>query len=238
MLKLNPDIILVGSWGEKISKEIYSIPKIASINAHPSLLPKYRGPNPYFWVIRNCEKASGVSLHLIDDNFDTGSILAQEEVKIFSNDTGETLKQRTVLVARAVVCELLKDLQEDIIIPLKQEESISSYYSHPKDLGLCFQLTSKEIIALINASYPWCKNYFYHKNTCFVVEHQNIEIVENKTFYKKSGTIVDINLKTKTISILCKDNKIIKLKIDLYNKYDKFFTKNYMRQEMRIGQII
>ena len=37
LLKLNPDIILVGSWGEKISKEIYSLPKIATINAHPSL---------------------------------------------------------------------------------------------------------------------------------------------------------------------------------------------------------
>ena len=40
MLKLNPDIILVGSWGEKIKKEIYDLPKIATINAHPSLLPK------------------------------------------------------------------------------------------------------------------------------------------------------------------------------------------------------
>lgn len=35
LLKLNPDIILVGSWGEKISKEIYDFPKIAAINAHP-----------------------------------------------------------------------------------------------------------------------------------------------------------------------------------------------------------
>ena len=53
LLKLNPDILLVGSWGEKIEKSTYDIPKIASINAHPSLLPKYRGPNPYFWVIKN-----------------------------------------------------------------------------------------------------------------------------------------------------------------------------------------
>ena len=51
LLKLNPDIVLVGSWPEKFKKEIYDIPKIATINAHPSLLPQYRGPNPYFWTI-------------------------------------------------------------------------------------------------------------------------------------------------------------------------------------------
>ena len=62
LLKLNPDIILVGSWKEKISKEIYDIPKIATINAHPSLLPKYRGPNPYYWTIKNREQQSGITL--------------------------------------------------------------------------------------------------------------------------------------------------------------------------------
>ena len=81
LLKLNPDIILVGSWCERISKEIYNLPKIATINAHPSLLPKYRGPNPYFWVIRNQEQTTGVSFHLVDDDYDTGAILAQEEIK-------------------------------------------------------------------------------------------------------------------------------------------------------------
>ena len=116
ILKLNPDIILVGSWGEKIKKEIYDLPKIAAINTHPSLLPKYRGPNPYFWAIKNQEQISGVTFHLIDSGYDTGAILAQEEVKIYPSDTGETLKKRIVLTARGAGCELLKALNEDIII--------------------------------------------------------------------------------------------------------------------------
>ena len=144
LLKLNPDIILVGSWGERISKEVYNIPKIASINAHPSLLPKYRGPNPYFWVIRNREQLSGISFHLINDDYDTGAILAQEEIKVFPSDTGKSLKQRTVLTARGVICELLKDLSEDIIIPLTQIEEKSSYYSYPDDLELDFSKPAEE----------------------------------------------------------------------------------------------
>ena len=83
LLKLSPDIMLVGSWGERIEKDIYNIPKIATINAHPSLLPKYRGPNPYFWVIKNQEQESGITLHLMDEGYDTGAILAQDIVKIY-----------------------------------------------------------------------------------------------------------------------------------------------------------
>ena len=84
LLKLNPDIILVGSWGEKIKKEIFDLPKIASINAHPSLLPKYRGPNPYFWTIRNGEDASGITFHLIDHmNINIGPDMINKRICFF-----------------------------------------------------------------------------------------------------------------------------------------------------------
>lgn len=209
LLKLNPDIILVGSWGEKIKKEIYSLPKIATINAHPSLLPKYRGPNPYFWVIRNQEQVSGVTFHLVDKGYDTGAILAQEEVKIYPSDTGKSLKERTVLVARGVVCELLKDLQEDIIIPLQQNEEKASYYSYPEDLELDFTKTAEKNYALTRAIHPWGNAYFYMNNVCYKVLHNSVEILENTTEYKDAGRIITQNDKTRTIGILCGDNKVL-----------------------------
>ncbi len=238
LLKLNPDIVLVGSWGEKISKEIYDIPKIATINAHPSLLPKYRGPNPYYWVIKNQEQTSGVSFHLVDDGFDTGAILAQEEVKIYPSDTGKTLKERTVLAARGVVCELLKDLSEDIIIPLTQIEEKSSYYSYPSDFELDFTKTAEENYALIRAVYPWCEAYFYHKDKCMAVLPQGSEVMENSSKYTKIGTITNINLTNKTIDVLCSDNKIIRMHVEHEKKYDRPFTRNYIRQEMHVSEIL
>ena len=235
LLRLNPDIILVGSWGEKISKEIYDIPKIASINAHPSLLPKYRGPNPYFWAIRNQEDISGVSFHLIDGGYDTGAILAQEEIKIYPSDTGKSLKERTVLTARGVVCELLSALREDIIIPLKQREDRASYYSHPKNLELDFNKSTEENHALIRAIYNWGRAYFYHNNTCLSVLSNSLEIVENDTEFKKAGTITNVDYKKQTLSVLFSDNKILKLKVELSNIWDRPFTKNYIKREMKIG---
>ena len=238
LLKLNPDIILVGSWGEKISKEIYSIPKIAAINAHPSLLPKYRGPNPYYWTIRNQEQTSGVSFHLVDENYDTGAILAQEEIKIYPSDTGKTLKERTVLTARGVVCELLKDLSEDIIIPLTQIEEKSSYYSDPSDFELDFSKSAEENSAIIRAIFPWSEAYFYHNNTCMSVLHTGIEISENYTKFTQCGTITDKNPKKKTISVLCCNNKVLTMHIEHCKKYDRPFTSNYIRNEIIIGEIL
>lgn len=233
LLKLNPDIILVGSWGEKISKDIYNLPKIAAINAHPSLLPKYRGPNPYFWTIRNREQVSGITFHLIDKGYDTGAILAQEEIRIYPSDTGKTLKERTVLTARGVVCELLKSLSEDVIIPLSQREDKASYFSHPYDLELDFLKTSEENEALIRAINPWSEAYFYCNNFCLAVSHAIIEL--NDTKYTEAGCVTDFSIKDKTISVLCKDNKVLKMHVDLYKKYDRPFTRNFIKREIRVG---
>lgn len=233
LLRLNPDIILVGSWGEKIKKEIYDIPKIAAINAHPSLLPQYRGPNPYFWTIRNQEQVTGVTFHLIDKGYDTGAILAQEEIKIYPSDTGKTLKDRTVLIARGVVCELLKALQEDMIIPLSQREDKASYYSYPECLELDFTAPAKEIDAVIRAINPWGRAYFYHKEVCFAVIHSDIE--ENLTEYKKAGTITGTDYKTRTICVLCGNDKILRMKIEHYNRWDKPFTGFYIKRELTAG---
>lgn len=239
LLRLNPDIILVGSWGEKFKKETYNIPKIATINAHPSLLPKYRGPNPYFWVIKNQEQVSGITFHLMDEGFDTGAILAQEEIKIYPSDTGKTLKDRTVLTARGIVCELLKDLDEDIIIPLKQNEEKASYYSHPCNLELDFKKSAEENYALIRAIYPWNETYFYHNITALAPNPHKIRIEENKTKYTEYGTIVEVDAKTKTLAVLCGDNKILRMSdINLLKKQDRLFTKNYISCDIKIGDII
>lgn len=239
MLKLNPDIILVGSWGEKIKKEIYNLPKIASINAHPSLLPKYRGPNPYFWTIRNQEQVSGITFHLIDSGYDTGAILAQEEVKIYPSDTGETLKQRTVLTARGVACELLKALSEDIIIPLQQREDKASYYSYPEGLELDFKKTAEENYAIIRGIHPWGRAYFFHKTTPFAPKAVSTYIEDNDSIYTDAGRITNVNTKSKTISVLCGNNKILRMSdIDLYNRFDRPFTRNYISLDVKEGDFI
>lgn len=239
LIKLNPDIILVGSWGEKFEKATYDIPKIATINAHPSLLPKYRGPNPYFWVIRNQEQVSGVTFHLMDEGYDSGAILAQEEVKIYPSDTGKSLKDRTVLTARGVACELLKALSEDIIIPLQQREENATYFSYPEGFELDFSKTAEENYALIRAIYPWNQAYFFHDITPLCPNPHSTSIIENTSEYNVPGTIIEADSNTNTISVLCGDNKVLKMVgTQLYKKYDRPFTKYFIARDVKEGYII
>jgi methionyl-tRNA formyltransferase len=56
---------------------VLEIPKLGVLNSHPALLPKYRGPYPFAWAMRNGDSEIGMTFHLMDEQFDTGPVLAQ-----------------------------------------------------------------------------------------------------------------------------------------------------------------
>lgn len=213
LLKLNPDIIFVGSWSEKFKEETFNIPKIATINVHPSLLPKYRGPNPYLQVILNNEKYTGVTFHIMDKNFDSGPILLQEKIKIETYDNSKTLKNKTCAIVKNRIPHFISQFNNtSYIVPKMQNELEATYQSaiDEKDVVIDFdKKNSKEIDCQIRAILPFSKVYVYLKNEFFYFE--NYEIMDNssKKLYKQ-GEIIKFK-KNRTIYIATKDNKILKL---------------------------
>jgi len=83
---LNPDIIVIIAF-RILPKEIFTIPKLGSINLHASMLPKYRGAAPINRAIMNGESMSGITTFFLDNSVDTGSIILQKEISININDT-------------------------------------------------------------------------------------------------------------------------------------------------------
>lgn len=236
ILKLNADIILVGSWGEKLKKSIIDLPKIATINVHPSLLPKYRGPNPYLQAIKHLEKTSGVTFHLMDENLDTGPILLQKTVEIDPTDTGKELKDKTATAARQAVAELLKQLDEEIIIPVKQDEKRASYFPQIDEVEvmLDFSKSAEEISAHIRAFSPWFKCYFRYNSHFFIPNPYKLEILENTTGIKEYGKIVEKNHKEKSITVVCGDGKLLKMYgLELYGFLNKLFTELYIKTRVK-----
>lgn len=234
LIKENIDIILVGTWKEKIKKSTFDIPTIGTINAHPSLLPKYRGPNPYIQTILNGEDYSGITLHLIDENYDTGAILSQEKIKINKNDTSKDLKDKTVTTARQLVFEFLTSLDKQIITPIPQVEKKASYYPNitgdEKMLDFTDQ-TSVEIDRTIRALHPFLPTYITYKNKFFIVNPYKFSIV-SKLYEQLPGKIVSKNSKEKSLTIQCKDNKAIEFK-DLKLYKASFFTKWYIKHRVK-----
>ncbi len=119
---LKADIAVVCSFNYKVPKVLLDSVKDGFINVHPSLLPKYRGPNPYSAVIINGEKETGVTLHFMDENFDTGDIIVQKKVGISELETMGTLFNRTNILALEMILEVLKKYETSKLNCEKQPE--------------------------------------------------------------------------------------------------------------------
>jgi methionyl-tRNA formyltransferase len=94
-----PDVALCTGFPWLIPAEAIAVPKHGIVNGHPSLLPRYRGPFPIAWAVRNGETEIGLSYHLMDADFDTGNVLAQTPIPLADDETDETLFERFPAIA-------------------------------------------------------------------------------------------------------------------------------------------
>jgi len=106
--EIDPDIIVLG--GSRILKNnIIKIPKIGILNAHPGLLPEYRGVDVIPWAIINGDDV-GVSVHFIDAGIDTGKICVREKLPLMKNDTIQILRKRAETLAGELMAKTLQTI--------------------------------------------------------------------------------------------------------------------------------
>jgi methionyl-tRNA formyltransferase len=100
---LDPELVLCAGFPWKLPAEALAVPPLGVVNFHPSLLPRYRGPIPVAWAIRDGEAEIGVSFHRMDAELDTGPILAQAPLTLGDEHSWDELGPRF----RELVTELL-----------------------------------------------------------------------------------------------------------------------------------
>lgn len=190
--ELNADIGVVCSYNKLLSKEFLSSTKMGYINCHPSLLPDYRGACPYFHVINNGEKKSGVTLHFMDENFDTGDIIYQKEFEITPYETMGTYFNRTNYMFCDVLCEVLSRINNNEKIDRIKQEKTKEFIDAPRVDGnfrIRWNKNADEIERLIRASNPFYNVYTSYKGVSFkVIKSSLIEI--NCDFDFNPGEIV------------------------------------------------
>ena len=74
---LDADVAISAAFPLRIPDDALEVPRFGILNTHPALLPRYRGPNPMAWAVRNGDPELGYTVHRMDADFDTGAILAQ-----------------------------------------------------------------------------------------------------------------------------------------------------------------
>ncbi len=108
------DVVCLAGYLKKIGPSIIQQYQGRILNVHPALLPKYGGAGMYGHfvheaVIKAGEKESGVTVHLVDNEFDHGPVLAQAKVPVLPNDSGEQLAQRVLAEEHKLYPKVLAD---------------------------------------------------------------------------------------------------------------------------------
>ncbi len=236
--KLQPDVILVGSWGEILTKKTINLAKIAFINCHPSLLPKHRGSNPYASAIRNGETKTGITFHLMNETIDTGEILLQKEINISPDDTGEDLKKKCAFAAGASLAELLDRLEKAELIPQKQDEANANYFPAlaPEDASINWSRHSHEIHNDIRGLYPWIRSYTLHKNVFLFI--QASKVIDLSTPANTPGIILYKKGNNLIISTADPDKAILAGSIEAYGFLRKYWTNYYINRKVKVGDCL
>jgi methionyl-tRNA formyltransferase len=120
---LQPDLIVVIAFGQKIGSELIKLPPKGAINVHASLLPKYRGAAPINWAIINGENQTGISIITLAEKMDAGDILAQVKTDIGQNETADQLHERLAKMAAPLLMETIDKIAKGSISRIQQVDS-------------------------------------------------------------------------------------------------------------------
>ena len=155
--ELNPDIIVVVSYGLLIPKEILSIPKLGCINVHPSLLPRWRGAAPIQRSIESGDTITGVTIMMMNEKLDTGDIIYQEPHRIDSHKKAWELEEELMNLGGHILLLALESILNNKFILYPQEHRLSTYAKKitKKESKIDWNMTAQEIHNKIMAFNSW-----------------------------------------------------------------------------------
>jgi methionyl-tRNA formyltransferase len=109
---LDADVAISAAFPVLIPADALDVPPLGTINTHPSLLPRYRGPNPIAWTVRNGDRELGYSIHRMDADFDTGPLLAQGTTPIDDVEDPSELFERMVTLLGSLLPNALARVEK------------------------------------------------------------------------------------------------------------------------------
>src|SRR5438094_9387455 len=127
MCPLGTDALVVVAYGQILPRTVLQIPKIACLNLHASLLPRWRGAAPIQAAIAAGDRETGITVMYIDEGLDTGDILLQRTIDILPADTGGSLHERLAKIAPEALLESLELLAKQNTPRIPHDNALATY---------------------------------------------------------------------------------------------------------------
>lgn len=125
-----PDVLVSVTGNQIFRKPLLELAPYGCINLHSSLLPKYRGIMPSFWVLKNKEEKTGVSVFFVNEGIDTGPILVQKEILI-GNRTQDQLIRDSKMIGMDAIVESLTLIDAGAFELQENDDNHMTYFSFP-----------------------------------------------------------------------------------------------------------
>ncbi len=139
------DFFFVLAYGKILPVELLELPKLGTLNLHPSLLPKYRGPSPIMSAILDDQKNTGISIMKLDEKMDHGPILIQEKITVKEWEKNNIMEKKFAEIGAGKFFEILKNFLDEKITEVEQNHSQVTFCKkyQKSDMELDFPFTEK-----------------------------------------------------------------------------------------------
>lgn len=150
------ELLLVATYHRRIGVGLTGKCK-TTINLHPSILPRNRGSNPFFWSIRNGDSETGVTAHQLTEELDAGDICLQQRVPVCPDETQSTLRRKLGQVAAEMAVEIVRAHASGGLRFHPQCEADATSYPRVEDRQRELDLTASgaAVVRHINALRDW-----------------------------------------------------------------------------------
>ncbi|MFO0612458.1 MAG: methionyl-tRNA formyltransferase [Polyangiaceae bacterium] len=131
--RVEPDLVVSWFWTRRIPPAVLGVPSRGTLGVHPSLLPRHRGPDPTYWAILRGDAVTGVTAHRLAAEYDTGAILASEELVIRDSwnafDLAKALDRPSLRLLRATI----RRIEAGPVEEREQDESVATLAPFPNE---------------------------------------------------------------------------------------------------------
>lgn len=179
-----PDLIVVMAFGQILRKNVLELPRLGCLNAHASLLPRWRGASPIQAAILNGDTVSGVTIMKMDPGIDTGPMLKARELPIEPYDTTVTLSAKMADLAAELLVEVIPDYAAGTLLPQPQPEEGACYTGmiSKADGLLDFSQSAEMLVCKVHAYNPWpC--------AMFEIDGETFKVYEAHAVYNNEGLL-------------------------------------------------
>jgi methionyl-tRNA formyltransferase len=151
-----PDLIVSWFWTKQLPPAVLEV--APAIGVHPSLLPRHRGADPYFWAIASGDEITGVTAHVLDASYDTGPVLAQRTSPIDPAWNAWTLARKldrpSIALLREVVAQYAAGKPPT---PRPQDHNQATAAPEPDEdtLAIRWNQPASHVARLVRAASPW-----------------------------------------------------------------------------------